>query len=96
MSKCDICVSRSMTVNVGNYSSIKPAVSITLKDVDTKEVTTKYQKLSEVLDVLMLMETVTLGNEADSITSMGYKNYIEALEKVDGAIDIATGILENL
>ena len=96
MSKCDLTVSRSMTINTGSYSSIKPSVSITLKDVDTYVTAEKYEQLAKVLDVLMLMETVALGSEMESCNAMGYKKFIENLEKVDNALEMANNILETL
>lgn len=96
MSKCDITIARSMTINCSNYSSIKPSVSITLKDIDTYVASEKYEQLAKVLDVLMLMETVALGNEIESCNTLGYKKFIENLEKVDNALEMANNILETL
>lgn len=88
MSKIDIVVSRDMTINCGNYSSIKPSVSLTLKDVDSENALDKYKQLSRVLDVLMMCETQALGDEMESIQDWGYKRYLTELEKVDREMEL--------
>ena len=50
MSKIDITVSRDMTINTGNYSSIKPSVTLTVKDVDATDAGVVYSNIAEVLD----------------------------------------------
>jgi len=96
MSKMDITISRDATLNTGNYSSIKPSVTLTLKDVDADVVSEKYEKLSRVLDVFMMLETLALGSEMESAQTMGYKKYITELEKVDNPLDDAINILKGL
>jgi hypothetical protein len=83
MKKCDLSVSRSTTINVGNYSSIKPTVSLTIKDIDASEIDSKYEKISEALDYLMLMETKILACEADSVGTVGFRKYLEIIKNVD-------------
>ncbi len=96
MSKMDISVERSITINCGNYSSIKPSVTLTLKDVDSKDAKDKYDKLSQVLDVLMMLETISLGNEMETVQQIGYKDYVRNLERVEGAVEEAKEILNTL
>lgn len=47
MAKIDFTISRDATINTGNYSSIKPSVTITVKDVDSKDVTSKYKEVTQ-------------------------------------------------
>lgn len=96
MSKCDITVDRCMTINTGNYSTIKPAVSITLKDVEVGDVTEKYKKLSEALDVLMLLEVTKLGDEMNTINGGGFKNYLKVLEDVNEPLNILSKTVSEL
>lgn len=83
MAKIDFTISRDATINTGNYSSIKPSVTITVKDVDSKDVTSKYKEVTQALDILMLMETIALGNEMESTQSLGFKKYLAEIMKVD-------------
>ena len=75
MSKIDITLSRDMTVNAGNYSSIKPSVSITIKDVDSKNTVKTYKALSSIMDSLMMLETVCLSDEMEAVQKMGHVDY---------------------
>lgn len=83
MTKIDLTISRDATINTGNYSSIKPSVTMTVKDVDSNNVAAKYKEISQALDILMLMETVSLGNEMESVQKLGFKKYLAELMKVD-------------
>lgn len=83
MSKMDLVISRDMVLNTGNYSSIRPSVSITLKDVDSKEFLDKYYKMSRVLEYLLLKETLSLGGEQETSQSLGFKKYLNEIEKYD-------------
>lgn len=80
--KIDIKLEKSITINTGNYSSIKPSVSITLHDVPVDENLEKeYKKLSDMAMAMLAMETISLGNEISSINDIGLKTYIYELEK---------------
>lgn len=96
MSKIDINVSRDMTINTGNYSSIKPSISITLKDVDVKDVDVAYSNISEVLDDLMMLETVAISNEMESIQEMNYKEYKKMCENSIDAMGGIANVLKNI
>jgi len=60
--KADINISKKMTINTGNYSSIQPSVSITLKDVDMENYNECMNNLSVILDTLF---TVNLMEHAE-------------------------------
>lgn len=92
----DINVSRDMTINTGNYSSIKPSISITLKDVDVKDVDVAYSNISEVLDDLMMLETVAISNEMESIQEMNYKEYKKMCENSIDAMGGIANVLKNI
>lgn len=81
MKKCDLTISKDVTLNTGNYSSIKPSVSVTIKDIDQDKLYDEYTKLSEVLDAMIALETISLGNEMESFSSTGYKEYVRNLEQ---------------
>jgi len=92
MSKIDITVSQDMTINTGNYSSIKPSIAITIKDVDGKNVSSMYDKIAGTLDSLMMLEILALSDEMESVQEMGYKKYKEMLANsldAQGGVDRA-------
>lgn len=80
---CDITLSREQTVNTGNYSNVKPNVSITLKDVDTGSFEDKYGKLSNLVSCLLSYETKTALEEINMVSPVNdnCKQYAEKLEK---------------
>jgi len=80
MTKYDITLDRSMTLNTGNFSSIKPSVSITIKDIDKNKIDEEYKKLSNVLDAMLALETISISEEMGSALSMGHKEYVKNLE----------------
>jgi hypothetical protein len=49
--KCDVTIGKRFTINTGDFSSVQPNCSITLKDVD----------IDNVVDVHALLETVVDG-----------------------------------
>lgn len=94
MPKMDINVERSMTINCGNYSSIKPTVNITVKDIDVLDLSDRYTKITQILDNLMALEVLALGDEMETIQSIGYKQYVNNIKDVD--IDIFNDEIKEL
>jgi len=54
--KTDITLSKKATINTGNYSSITPSVSLTLKDVDITQIERAYEDLNVISAVFFLSE----------------------------------------
>lgn len=79
--KCDIVLDRSMTINMGNFSSIKPGITVTLKDVDETDFLAEYNRLSDLADAIMALELLKIGDEAKTILNQGINVYIKELEK---------------
>ena len=80
MSKCEITISRDITINTGNYSSIKPSVSLTVS-IEEDKMDVEYSRISKVLDALFGLEMINLAQEQLSITELGFKNYITTISK---------------
>jgi len=83
--KLDLSINRGMTINSCNYNSIKPNVSIIIKDVDIDKVKQVYEKISNVADSIFALEFIKLYDEMDTIKNNGLKNYREILEN---AVDV--------
>lgn len=100
--KTKLGISREMTVNTGNFSNIKPSVSISLVH-DLDAIQDVYSHLSGILDSLMALEMLALTEEIQSINENGWGMYRSALmssletikEKLDGHVTVLCGILEN-
>lgn len=79
--KCDIGLDRSMTINMGNFSSIKPGITVTLKDVDETDFLAEYNRLSDLADAIMALEILKIHDEAKTIINQGINVYTRELEK---------------
>jgi len=81
--KIDITISRGATISLPNYRGIKPAVSITVKNIDVDKTTEVYDKVSHGLDALWGLECLSLMNELDALQQRGPVAYIEALRNAE-------------
>jgi hypothetical protein len=78
--KVDINVSRTLTINTGNYESIRPSVSLTVKDVDNDKVSDVYLSLETALSGLLKMEILACKQEIDNKNSRGLVEYCNNVE----------------
>ena len=91
-----------MTINCGNFSNIKPSVSISvvhkLEDIDVI-----YAELAGIIDSLLALETIALGAEMSVVSNNGWDFYRQALEHsvndinraLQDHVKVLTGILED-
>lgn len=89
MAKCDITVSRGITINTGNFGSIRPDVSITVKDVDSEILDKTFKNVSSKLDAMIALEIINLGNEAEAINDISFVKYKANLEKTKDEIELS-------
>lgn len=73
-----VTVNRSMTINTGNFTSIKPAVELSV-DVAAADTQMAYVHLSKVADALMALELLSLSEEMGTINSVGWGRYTDLL-----------------
>jgi len=99
--KTDITLSKKATINTGNYSSITPSVSITLKDVDASQIERAYQDMNIITAVLFLSEYKVMAELQDDSKKLGITKFFETLneEKEDMKTDFEEAVknlAENL
>ena len=82
--KIDIPVSRSATISLPNFKSIKPTVGITAKNVPAERLAEVYEKISAGLDALWGLEILAIMNEMEAIGEHGITSYTVALRKAEG------------
>jgi hypothetical protein len=96
MSKLDLNITRTITVNTGNYESVKPTVGITVKDVDVSDIESLYSNIQTIADVLLKFEIVQSTAVVKS-TNKGIdsfcRNIIDRADELETEIDTA---LENI
>ena len=79
--KCDLTIQRDMTISVGNFSMIKPGVTVTLKDIDSDNMLHEYDRLSNLVDALIALEILKTGEEMKSIMDSGFNTYLKEISK---------------
>lgn len=72
-------ISREMTINCGNFSNIKPSVSISLVH-ELEDTNIIYAELAGIIDSLLALETIALGAEMSVVSNNGWDFYRQALE----------------
>lgn len=85
--KTDLSVSRTMTINTGNYSSVKPSVSLTIKDVESANIREVYKQMNKIADSLMYYETKELIDNSITINDIGVDRFMETLPNFQNDIE---------
>jgi hypothetical protein len=67
-------VTRTLTINTGNYESIKPSVTLTVTDVDPDNVSDAYLAVEESLSGLISMEILNCASDGKKV-SEGIDSY---------------------
>jgi hypothetical protein len=80
--KMKIKISRSMTINTGNFTSIKPSVELSV-DVKAGVVDEVYAHLSKVADCMMIYEMLSLSEEMQTVNDIGWGRYDLVKHNVD-------------
>ena len=83
-----LTVSRSMTLNTGNYQSIRPSVSA---EVEVKHGST-YEQLSDLVEKLLQVETTVLYSEQKNIDKNRLMKYTD--NTIDNIKEINNDIKE--
>jgi len=95
-------LSREMTINTGNFSNIKPSVSISLvHDLDDTGIV--YKEMASILDSLIALEALALAEEMEVVSQSGWAFYKESLQRsindvlsgLDEHVKVLSGILED-
>ena len=90
--KTDVTITKDLTINCGRYSSIKPAVTMTLKDVDLDKLHSMTEKLIEVVNSTWIIQASLDMREIREALAVSATEYNEAL--LD-RLEEAKGILEQ-
>jgi len=77
--KFDITISRGATITLTNYRSIKPVVTLSLKDVEATKYQEAYERLSSVADSMWALEFMKIMDEMTDINEMGVDRYQRSL-----------------
>jgi len=83
----DITINREMVINTGNYSTIRPGVTLSIKDVAQDDFKAAYETLSNVADACFGLETLKLAEEMQTIKNGGLPAYIDILQRSKSMIE---------
>lgn len=61
-------MTRTLTINTGNYESIKPSVTLTVTDVDPDNVSDAYLAVEEALSGLISMEILNCASDGKKVS----------------------------
>lgn len=75
MAKVDISITKTLTLNLGNYESSKPTVTLTAKDVDADKVADAYLALDEAATGMFKLEVLATSLEQSRIKKSGIGAY---------------------
>ena len=92
--KIDINVKKEATINTGNYSSIKPSVSITLKDIDVNNSEKVYKNLNILTAAFFFNELSVLTEIQNNIKTDGLRKLLSSLEIEEVEKDMKQAIKE--
>jgi uncharacterized protein YfbU (UPF0304 family) len=81
--KADVTINRQITINTGNFSAVRPSVSVTLKDVDANKMSDNYKRLETIVDGLFALEMATLLKDQDDLNGIpiNLKKIIDSIEE---------------
>lgn len=79
--KIDVTVSKKMTINTGNYSSIQPSVSITAKDIDVKDYDEVKEDLTSVMESLFIQNLEVHSDDMQMIKDHGLPRYLSSINR---------------
>lgn len=98
--KIDIELGKSLTINTGSYSSIKPDVRLTVKDVSVDDFDDAYTSIKSLLDNLFLIEFAASAGMMDEIKKHGYTSISDSIyedkEEIENEIKKAIKKLESM
>jgi len=94
-------VERSMTINIGNFESIKPLVGVEVLGVPVENVDIVYKEVGEILDKLVQLEQANLYIEMKEIKRTGISEHIKSIIEQDfdalrGDIKVSLNIIKTV
>lgn len=93
MTKIDVSITRSFTVNTGNYESVKPTVTLTARDIDADKVADAYLSLEGAVSGLIKLEILASAGEMTKV-SEGLQRYCTTV--YNNQAEIGRSVEENL
>lgn len=90
--KVDVKIEKNLTINCGRYSSIKPSVTMTFKDVDSDKMHSMTEKLIKLVNSAWIIQASLDMREITEALASPATEYKRALFD---RVEEAKGILEQ-
>jgi hypothetical protein len=81
MSKCDVTINKGLTINAGNYESLRPDVSVTFKDVDISRLDEFYKKADDFVCDLLVLSIASLKGVKSVVDDRSFDSVIEKVNE---------------
>ncbi len=94
--KTDITISKKMTINTDNFSSINPFISLTIKDVNLSKVQILSEHLSNIVDNLLQLEIADLSDLMADIQNDKWQVFTEIGDQRDEIKNDIQNILDKM
>ena len=67
MAVVDVSVTRSLTINTGNYESMRPTVTVTARDIDTTKAGDAFIEVSSAVTNMLKLEVLSAAGQSNDI-----------------------------
>lgn len=94
-----ITLSRSLTINTGNYQSIRPSVDLTIDDVPLDKAADVYIEMTHVIEGMLKNEVLRTKQEIDDISKslISYCSTVEGnLSKIGDNVESSLNEIQKL
>ena len=81
MLKCDVTINKGLTINAGNYESLRPDVSVTFKDVDMNLLDEFYKKADDFVCDLLALSIASLKGVKSAADDRSFDNVVEQINE---------------
>lgn len=85
-------VSKKATINTGNYSSITPSISLSVKDIEIEQVMEIYDDLNTLTAGMFIKEFEMMAELQDDVKTIGIKEFFNQLGHEDMEVDVTEAI----
>ena len=92
--KLTVTVTKKMTINTGNYSSIQPSYSITASEVDSKDLGKVQNNLNVIAEAEFLQQVKAHLDIMGGFKQIGIKEVIESIDYDQMEEDVRNAVSE--
>lgn len=92
--KCDLTIGKKFTINTGNYSSVQPNVSLTIKDIPISKLMEIKEAMITIVYASFIEEAKSCCDDMRMIRNHGIKKIMEELDEEQMEEDVKEAIVK--